>query len=545
MPSTRSPIVIAITLATLGSGLLNLYSLIHPALPVRLAFLARFLPVEFVTLSRFMTLVVGFALVITAFNIYKRKRRALQAVVALSALSIAFHFLKGVDYEEASLSVVLIVLAIAGRSHFTVRSAPPDVTSTALRVGSAVLIGVAYGIAGFWFLDPREFGVAFTLREAVRQSFLYLALSSDPRLVPRTRHAAWFLDSLSAMSAVMVFYGIGELFRPVLYHLRTLPQERAAAAEIARQHGRSSLDFFKLWPDKSLFFSPSGRTFLAYRTAAGLALVLADPVGPDEDIEPAVRDFCRFCDENDWDSAFYQTLPDFLPVYERCGFARMKLGEDAIVDLRTFTLEGRDRRSLRDAVRRIERIGIQARHYDPPLPDELIAQLESVSNDWLRIPGRRERQFSLGRFESEYVRSSPVLVATSASQTALAFVNVIPSYRKGETTIDMMRRRSDTPNGVMDFLLVRQMLWSRDQGFERFSLGMAPMSGFGGTEDASPEERAIHFFFKRLNFIFSFTGLRAYKAKFATGWEPRYILYKNVLDLPRVALALARVSETR
>ena len=125
MPSTRSPIVIAITLATLGSGLLNLYSLIHPALPVRLAFLARFLPVEFVTLSRFMTLVVGFALVITAFNIYKRKRRALQAVVALSALSIAFHFLKGVDYEEASLSVVLIVLAIAGRSHFTVRSAPP------------------------------------------------------------------------------------------------------------------------------------------------------------------------------------------------------------------------------------------------------------------------------------------------------------------------------------------------------------------------------------------------------------------------------------
>jgi phosphatidylglycerol lysyltransferase len=543
--STRSPLVIAATLATFGSGALNLYSLVHPALPSRLALLSRLLPLEFVALSRFMTLVVGFALVIASLNIYRRKRRALQAVVGLASLSIVFHLAKGVDYEEASLSGVLILLLIAGRHYFTVRSGLPDLKDTVFRLGGALLIGVAYGVAGFWLLDPREFGVTFSLREAIRQTLLCLALSGDPRLVPHTRHAIWFLESLSVMTGVMVLYGMTVLFRPVLYHLRTLPQERTAATEIARQHGRSSLDFFKLWPDKSLFFSPSRRSFLAYRGARGVALVLGDPVGPEEDIEPAVRDFSRFCVENDWDPAFYQTLPDFLPIYERCGFAKMKLGEDAIVDLRRFTLEGKGKRGLREAVRKVERQGIQVRQYDPPLSDELIAQLKSVSDDWLRIPGRRERQFTLGRFDPDYVRTSPILTATGADGVVHAFVNSIPSYRKGETTIDMMRRRGDAPNGVMDYLLAKLMFVSRDRGFERFSLGLAPMSGFAEREDATAEERAIHFFFQHLTFIFSFTGLRAYKAKFATDWEPRYIIHRNALDLPRVAMTLARVSEIR
>jgi phosphatidylglycerol lysyltransferase len=97
----------------------------------------------------------------------------------------------------------------------------------------------------------------------------------------------------------------------------------------------------------------------------------------------------------------------------------------------------------------------------------------------------------------------------------------------------------------MDFLLVKLLFQSRDRGFQRFSLGLAPMSGFQAKEDASPEERAIHAFFQHLTFVFSFTGLRAYKSKFATDWEPRYVVYRNALDLPRVAVTLARVSEIR
>ena len=543
--SAHPTIVTVIALTTLASGLLNLYSLIQPALSARLALLYEIFPLEFVTLSRFLTLVLGFGLVISALNIFRRKRRAFQVVVVLALLSIVFHLTKGIDYEEASLSLLLLVLLAEGRRHFIVRSRQPDIEQAALRLGITLLVGIGYGVLGFWLLDRREFGINFTLREAIRQTLQALTLSSDPDLVPHTRHAAWFLDSLSLMTMVMVAYALTLFFRPVLYRLRIVPQERAAAAAIVRQHGRASLDFFKLWPDKSYFFSPSRRTFLAYSVGGGFALVLGDPVGPEDDIEETVRGFAQMCTENGWGFAFYQTLPDFLPIYARCDLSKLKLGEDAIVDLHAFTLDGPERKTLRQAVHKTERQGIEVRNHEPPLGDELVAELERVSTDWLQIPGRRERQFTLGRFERDYVRSCPVLVAAARGGPVQAFVNRITSSRKGEATIDMMRRRSSAPNGVMDFLLIKLLLHCRERGFDRFSLGLAPMSGFQPKEDATPEERAIHFFFRHLTFIFSFGGLRAYKAKFATDWEPRYIVYRNVLDLPRVAMTLARVSEIR
>jgi phosphatidylglycerol lysyltransferase len=545
-PSRRGPgsaLVAVVAAATLGSGVLNLYSLMRPGLSGRLGFLSRFFPVEFVTFSRFLVLVAGFALITSSFNIYKRKRRAFQAVAILTALSALLHLTKGVDYEEASLSLLLLVVLLAGRHRFTVRSEPPDIGSAIVRVGAAGLIGTAYGILGFWLLDPREFGIGFTVQQAARQTLLYLTLSGDPRLVPHTRHATWFLHSLWLMSGLILGYAVTLIFRPVRYRLQTLPLQRAAAEAIVSVYGRSSLDFFKPWPDKSHFFSPSRRTFLAYSAARGFALVLGDPVGPAEEVESTVTEFSRFCDENDWGFAFYQTLPDFLPAYARCGLARLKLGEDAIVDLAKFDLDARDRRGLRTAVHKLERQGLGVRSYEPPLTDDLLARLEGISEDWLAIPGRRERQFTLGRFEREYLRRCPVLAASTAEGEMQAFVNVVPSYHRGETTIDLMRRRRNAPNGVMEFLLVKLLFRSRDQGFARFSLGLAPMSGFQAEEHASPEERAIHFFFQHLNAVFSFTGLRAYKAKFATDWEPRYVVYRHVLDLPRVAFTLARVSE--
>ena len=108
-----------------------------------------------------------------------------------------------------------------------------------------------------------------------------------------------------------------------------------------------------------------------------------------------------------------------------------------------------------------------------------------------------------------------------------------------------MRRRTDAPNGVMDYLFIKLFLYLKDKGFQRFNIGMAPMSGFQEDEEASIEEKAIHYFFQHLNFLFSYRGLRQYKAKFASFWEPRYTIYKSVLDLPKIALVLREISELK
>ena len=124
-----------------------------------------------------------------------------------------------------------------------------------------------------------------------------------------------------------------------------------------------------------------------------------------------------------------------------------------------------------------------------------------------------------------------------------AFANIICSYHQGEATIDLMRRRSDAPYGVMDYLFVKLFLQCKEKGYATFSLGMAPMSGFQEHENPSREERAIHYFFQHMNFLFSYRGLRFYKAKFASWWEPRYVIYQNAIDLARHAIAIGVVSK--
>lgn len=534
------------TLITLGCGLVNLYSVMGgPGLPERLGVLAQFFPVEFRHFSRFVALFTGFALVVAAINIFKRKKRAWSVVVLLALISIGANLSKGLDYEEASLSLALVVGLYLARRHFTVLSSPPEWETGILRLVVSMVLVVGYGVAGFWFLDETAFHVNFNWHDAIHQTFLFLTASGDPALVPHTRYAQWFLDSLVVIGVMGVVYACFSLFRPALYRLRTLPREHEHARTLVGQHGRSALDFFKSWPDKSLFFSPSQSSFLAYRVGKGMAVVLGDPIGPEEEMEPLIREFAEFCREQDWALAFHQTQPTFLPLYRKLGYRRIKIGDDAIVDLTTFSLEGRDMKKIRHYCNKLEKEGIHTVYMDPPIPQEMLEQIREVSDDWLTIPGRRERRFTLGKFEAEYVRHTPVMVAADSAGLVLAFVNLIPSFAHGEATIDLMRYHTGAPNAVMELLMVRLLAHCREQGFTRFNLGMAPLAGFQEHERASVEERAIHFFLQNLNFLFSFSGMRQYKAKFATIWEPRYTIYRNPLDLPRLALALPAVCEIR
>lgn len=534
-----------VTLVTFGSGAINLYSVIGPNLPERQAILEGIFPLEFLHLSRFLTVLIGFALVISSINVYKRKQRAWWSAMLLASASIIFHFTKGLDYEEASVSLILLALLIFTRTIFTVKSSVPDWRRGLLRFGLAAVAAFAYGVAGFWFLEPREFNRNFHWDDAVHYTVEYLTLNPDPQLTPHTRYAQWFLDSLYLITLTAVSYSLFALFRPVLYRFRTAPSERERAAEIVHRHGRSSLDYFKSWPDKSIFFAQSQNSFVAYRVGANFAVALGDPVGPEAEMEQTIREFMEFCRENDWGVAFHQTLPDFLELYQNCGLRKLKIGDDAIVDLAKFSLEGKERKEFRNIVNKMEKSGVRVTMYEPPVPEEIIKQIKEVSDEWLEIPGRRERRFTLGLFEPNYVRSTPVFVAAEREGKIFAFVNIIPSYAKGEATIDLMRRRTEAPHGVMDYLFVKLLLYFKEKGFTRYNFGMAPMSGFQEKEEASPEEKAIHYFFQHLNFMFSYTGLRAYKAKFASFWEPRYDVLRSLLDLPRLALAIREVSELK
>ena len=529
-------------LLALASGILNLYSVVRPISPARVAAIETLFPGGFVHLSRFVTLLAGVALIVVSANILKRKRRAFHTLLILLTVSAVFHVAKGLDYREAVISLASLLVLLPARGHFTVRSGRAGLRRTIVSVALVVVVVATYGTLGFWFFDRREFGIEFSIGDSVRRTVEFLLFWGSPDVVARTRLAHWFIQSLYVLSITVILYAMIELFRPALYRLRVVPRDRNAAAALLQRYGRCALDYFATWPDKSLFLTRARDCFVAYRVDGSFAVALGDPIGPDDRVEAAIREFAAFCAESDWVPVFHQALPEFWPVYQSLGFRRLKLGDEAIVDLTTFSLEGREQKDLRHSVNKLERDGIRLQYVEPPVPDDVVAEARQVSNEWLQR-GRRERRFTLGRFKRGYVRSTTLLAAFDRDARMLAFVNIIPSARKGEATIDLMRQRTVVPNGIMDYLFVRLFRDEREKGFARFNLGLAPMSGFEPDEVAGVEEKIIHYFFQRMNFLFNYHGLRQYKAKFATSWEPRYMIYQNPADLPRIALAIRRVTE--
>ena len=160
--------------------------------------------------------------------------------------------------------------------------------------------------------------------------------------------------------------------------------------------------------------------------------VLGDPVGPQEDIPHLLAEFTAFCNRNDWYPAFYQVLPDFLALYQAHGYKTLKIGEEAVVDLPTFTLAGKSHKSLRQTVSRIERKSYTTELYFPPLNNEILKSLKEVSDEWLRSQKGGEKRFSLGWFDAEYIRSCPVIVVKDRREKFRPLPTSFPNTSAGK-----------------------------------------------------------------------------------------------------------------
>jgi phosphatidylglycerol lysyltransferase len=233
-------------------------------------------------------------------------------------------------------------------------------------------------------------------------------------------------------------------------------------------------------------------------------------------------------------------LPDDLDLYRSLGFRVLKIGEEAIVDLKVFTLQGKPGKDLRAALNRMKKLGHEFKFYEPPISDQLLRELKVVSDEWLQLTHGSEKQFSLGWFHDEYLRECQIAFVQNADGQISAFVNIIPEYQLNEITIDMMRRRIEVEQGTMDFLFTMLLQHFKDQGYETFNLGLSALSGVGEKPKSPGLEKALHYLYKHLNQFYNLKGLHAFKEKYKPNWEPRYFIYPRKAALPDVIVALIR-----
>jgi phosphatidylglycerol lysyltransferase len=328
------------------------------------------------------------------------------------------------------------------------------------------------------------------------------------------------------------------LVQPVLVRAPATSAERERARRIVAAHGRTSLAGFTLLDDKSYLFSADW--LVAYVPRRGVALALGDPIGPPAQAEEAIRRFCDVASRNGWLPAFYQTLPDFLPLYAHSGLEAVCIGHEAIVEVNPFRLKGNVNKPLRTQINRMQRLQHTAQVNTPPIADALLAELHEISDAWLSARQSSEMGFAVGRFDDDYVRESLVTTVRDPRGRVTAFVSAAPEYQEPELAIDLMRRRLDAEPGTMEMLLVTLIQWAREQGTPRVNLGLSGLAGIGQTPSDPALEKALHFIYDHLNQLYNFKGLHAFKEKFHPVWSPRYLIYPGTTALPAVLPALVR-----
>ena len=448
--------------------------------------------------------------------------------------------LKGLDYEESLLAAGLMLILWLMRAHFHARSDRPSIQQGLRVLLGALLFTLAYGITGFFLLD-KHYSVNFGFWAALRQTVVMFTQFYDPGLTPMTHFGNFFAGSIYGVGAVTFSYAGFMLLRPVFIRDLATGDERVRAQGIVEKFGHSSLARYLLFDDKRYFFSDGG-SVIGYALVGRTAVTLGDPVGPPEELLPSIQAFSAFCSHNDWQPAFYQTEPATLDAYKQAGFDAISIGEEGIVNLETFTLEGKEGKPLRAPINKLTNAGYKFIVHQPPISDELLEELRAISDEWLTSMHGTEKRFSLGWFDDDYVGNSPIGAVHASEGWVTAFANFVPEYQANEITVDLMRRRHEIENGTMEFLFVSLFQWAKAQAYQGFNLGLSALSGVGEQADDPVIEKVMHWVYEHVDQFYNFKGLHSFKEKFHPDWSPRYLIYPGAANLTQAWLAVMQAN---
>ncbi len=507
-----------------------------------------------------LPLVIGLTLLYLSALLARRKRAAWAVVMPLYGFILGLNVTRLIlladrhDLMTASLltNFVLPALVVFGlvleRAAFTVKSDIRSFTLSLRFIGLILLVGLLYGVIGFQLLDRRDFHQEINLGQAIHRTIDQFDLTTNRPLVPYTRRARLFLDSLSIISIGAVGYGLVSLFQPLRARLSDQASNRTLMRELLESYPAGSEDFFKLWPhDKYYFMNEVWTAGLAYRVSRGVALVVGDPAGDSKTFPRLLKKFEEFCRLNDWLPAFVYAIPAYNELYRSHGLSLQKIGETATIDIKQFKKQDAGEGYFKNLHTEFTKAGYSAELLQPPHDNALLARLKVVSDDWLAQPGRTERGFMSSPFSFAYLRQCPVMVLRGNAGRIQAFLSQIPSFDKAEVCFDLLRFTADSPTGSDDFLLMQYIDTLTGQAIARLNLGFCPLADMSGKDEKTTIiDNAMRFIYASGDRFHSFNDLYTAKNKFEPQWQDRMVAYRGGLrGFTRTLTALNRVTKRR
>jgi lysyl-tRNA synthetase, class II len=489
-------------------GAIGIASALTPELANRYDLVKGVLPPGVPTAARAFALAFGVALVFVSRSLARRRRRAWQLAVAIVIASAVAHLAKGLDVEEAAVSLLLLAALLRHRRRFVVPGAPQTVQPLLVLVfGALAATSLTLGIELRGHELPQRLG-----------------------------------DVFAAAGILAGFYALFLWLRPLSEAVAQTVGERRLARELVERYGRDSLSFFSLRRDKSFFFSPTRRAFLAYRVVGGAALVSGDPVGDEREFDTLLAEFRRVAHARGWRLAILGASSETLPHYRRLGMRPIPIGDEAVLRPAAFSLEGRAIRKVRQSVSRLTKAGYAFRVVAAEdVGAVLRGELDAVSVEWRG--DQVERGFSMA-MDDLFAAGTSFAVATAADGAVGGFLHLAPAPAGGAWSLSTMRRRRETPNGLTEFLVVETLLWAKECGAAEVSLNFCALADFLSPERATTvPRRLVRRGLLAADNVFQLERLHSFSRKFHPEWRTRYLCVERLADLPLVGLAYLRVEQ--
>ena len=504
--------IAALWLLMLIASAIMVISALTPELPERIHFLQDIFPVPVLQFSNGATLLSGLILFIFSDEIKLRVKRAYYTTLAVLFLGGIFNLIKGFNYED--LIVIVAILAVLGYSKdkFYRNSIPRNWGRLVKQTVISQFLVFLYMLSGqskpfsFYHLH-RGAGLLYQTPGDYLNNGMILSIMIQILILIwfflQKEQPPWKQQTQSEI------FGILDVF-------------------LSRNKGNAFTHLIYSG-DKYLYATADGKALIAFRPYKDKLVALGDPIGSLENLTDYLEEFRRYADLYGYIPIFYQVDQENLTNYHEIGYTFFKLGEEAYVDLTNFDPGDRKYREFRSTRNRLEREGWIFEVSEPKHREAVLKELEQISRTWLGK--RREKGFSLGRFDIGYLNRGPLAFLVDADGKPAAFASIMPFYDGETISVDLMRLSKDAPSGSMDYLFMKLFQWGREKGFAAFNLSMAPLSHVGESQYAMKEEKAARQIFNHGGAFYNFKGLRKYKEKFLPTWYPKYLAYPKHLRI--------------
>ncbi|MGD9807867.1 MAG: bifunctional lysylphosphatidylglycerol flippase/synthetase MprF [Deferribacterales bacterium] len=493
-----------------------------PINPERYPIVREIFPLPLVESSHFMESLIGLMLVIISRGLKMRVDLAFQMTVVLLIAGTVFGIAKGAEYETAMFAVSVIAVLIPVRKLFNRKSSFfTDIMTKEWFVSIFVILSVFIWI-GF-----------FSYKHVEYSDSLWWSFTFDG-------NASRFLRAMMGALVLVLVFVTYKFMMPS----KKVPQgidDIAVRLDKIIPDNKASYAYLAYLSDKKYIFSESRDLFIMYGISGRSFISMGDPVGANENADTVgglIRDFRRTAVQHGCSSAFYEISAKYIPQYIESGYKIFKIGEEARVDLGTFSLQGGHWSGTRNNIKKLEKGGCDVRMLEGEELDAMMTALKEISDQWLENKSTREKKFSLGLFDEAYLRKTKV-AAVFCEGKPVAFANLWRTNDKSEMSVDLMRYSNDAPAGVMEFLFVKLMLIGQEEGYKYFNLGMAPLSGIDANQYSPLWNKVAEKIYKHGETFYNFKGLRSYKSKFRPEWEPKYIAVHGLFALPKTIANVA------